>query len=286
MTPLLVLVPRQPGDLVVQAVGVVVAALGTAALVAGREHGHAGRQQQGGQQVGRLAVSQAHDVGVVGLTLDPTVPRSVVIGAVAVVVAVRLVVLLLVRHQVAQGEAVVGGDEVDGRERQPVVIAVQVAGSGQPRGEVPHPVAATPPEVADRVAVLVVPLAPRRREQADQVALARHVPRLGDQLDVAQHRILVHGEQERRPQVDDRTDPAQRGCQVETEAVDVHLGHPVAQRVHHELQHLALRDLDRVAAAGDVEVAAVAAAEVVARVAEAAEGERRARSGLPSAVWL
>ena len=30
----------------------------------------------------------------------------------------------------------------------------------------------------------------------------------------------------------------QGGGQVEAEAIDVHLGHPVAQRVHDQLQHL------------------------------------------------
>ena len=41
------------------------------------------------------------------------------------------------------------------------------------------------PEVADRVAVLAVPLRPQRREAADLVAAVADVPRLGDQLDLA-----------------------------------------------------------------------------------------------------
>ena len=51
--------------------------------------------------------------GVVGLALDAAVPGPVVVGAVAVGLAVRPVVLDVVGDQVAQREAVVGGDEVD-----------------------------------------------------------------------------------------------------------------------------------------------------------------------------
>ena len=44
--------------------------------------------------------------------------------------------------------------------------------------------------------------------------------------------------------------------QVEAEAVDVHLEHPVAQAVHDQLQHLRTLHVERVAAAGEVDVVA------------------------------
>ena len=72
---------------------------------------------------------------VVGLALDPAVPGPVVVGAVGVVLAVGLVVLVVVGDQVAQGEAVVGGDEVDRGVRRAAVVGVQVAGAGQPGGD-------------------------------------------------------------------------------------------------------------------------------------------------------
>ena len=54
--------PVVPGDLVVLAVGVVVAVLGAADLVAAEEHGHALRQEQRGQEVALLAAAQRDDV--------------------------------------------------------------------------------------------------------------------------------------------------------------------------------------------------------------------------------
>src|SRR3712207_9471085 len=58
------------------------------------------------------------------------------------------------------------------------------------------------PEVADGVAVLAVPLGPQRREVADLVAAVADVPRLGDQLDLADHRVLVHQVEEGRQPVE------------------------------------------------------------------------------------
>ena len=66
-----------------------------------------------------LAGAQGDDVRVVGRALGAAVPRPVVVGAVAVVLAVGLVVLVVVGDQVAQGEAVVHGDQVDRRGRSP-----------------------------------------------------------------------------------------------------------------------------------------------------------------------
>ncbi|CAM5503278.1 hypothetical protein SCYAM73S_04163 [Streptomyces cyaneofuscatus] len=69
----------------------------------------------------------------------------------------------------------------------------------------------------------------------------------------------------------------ERRRQVEAEAVDAHLGDPVAQRIGDEPQHLGLDDVQGVAAAGVVGVAAGVVLEaVVAAVVDAAQGEHRA----------
>ena len=88
--------PLVPGELVVLAPGVVVAVLRAAELVAAEQHRHALGEEQRGEEVALLAPAQRVDLGVVGLALDAAVPRAVVVGAVAVVLAVGLVVLLVV----------------------------------------------------------------------------------------------------------------------------------------------------------------------------------------------
>ena len=215
--------------------GLLLPPLGAAALVARGDHRHPVGQAQRRHQVRGLPVPQREHVRVVGLALDPAVPRPVVVRAVAVVLAVGPVVLLVVGHEVAQGEPVVGGHEVDRGVRRAPVVAVQVTGAGQPGRDVADR-ALAPPEVAHGVAELVVPLGPLLRQRADQVAVHRGVPRLGDQLHVPQDRVLRDRGQQVAPHVDLVAGAGQRREQVEAEAVDVHLGHPVAQRVEDEPQ--------------------------------------------------
>src|SRR4051794_14345356 len=87
--------PVDPGDLVVLAVAVVVAALGASEFVAMADHRHALTQQGGGDEVALLLGPQREDLGVVRRPLDTTVPGTVVALAVVVVLAVGFVVLLV-----------------------------------------------------------------------------------------------------------------------------------------------------------------------------------------------
>ena len=176
--------PVDPGDVVVLAVGVVVSALGARELVAGQQHRAALRQEDGGQQVALLARAQHLHLGIAAVALDAAVPGSVVIGAVPVLLAVGEVVLLVVGDEVAEREAVMAGDEVDARPRPAPIGLVEVAGAGQPVGEVADAGGLRAPVVPGGVAELAVPLRPADREVADLVAAWADVPRLGDQLDV------------------------------------------------------------------------------------------------------
>ncbi len=133
---------------------------------------------------------------------------------------------------------------------------VQVRRAGQAARELADQSVVALPVGAHRVAVLVVPLGPAGREVADLVAAGAEVPGLGDQLDVGQHRILADDVEERAEPVDVVQLAGERRREVEAEAVDVHLGHPVAQRIHHQLQHARMLHVERVAAAGEVHVVA------------------------------
>src|SRR6202035_3795033 len=135
-----------------------------------------------GQEVALLALPQREDRGILGGALGAAVPRPVVVAAVPAALAVGLVVLVVVGHQVGQGEAVVTGDEVDRGDRVPAVVGVQVAGAGEPVGELGQGGRLAAPQVPDRVPVLAVPFAPQRREVPDLVAALAHVPGLGDPL--------------------------------------------------------------------------------------------------------
>ena len=70
----------------------------------------------------------------------------------------------------------------------------------------------------------------------------------------------------------------QRGGEIEAKAVDVADLDPVAQRVHHHLQHARMGEVDRTAAAGEIVVEAriFLVQPVIGRVVDAAERQRRA----------
>ncbi len=84
--------------------------------------------------------------------------------------------------------------------------------------------------------------------------------------------------EEGRESVDLMQFAGERRRQIEAETVDVHLQHPVAQRVHDQLQHLRVRHIERVAGAGVVHVVArlVADQAVVGGVVDPAERQGRA----------
>ncbi|MBG9885182.1 hypothetical protein ABE10_00985 [Bacillus toyonensis] len=117
--PALVL-PGEPGERRVVTVGVVVAVLGAAGLVAGGEHRDAGGEEKRPQEVAHRLPARRLDHRIVGGTLGAMVESAVHLRAVAVLLAVGLVVLDVVRDEVAQGEPVVRGDEVHARERSPL----------------------------------------------------------------------------------------------------------------------------------------------------------------------
>src|SRR6202042_50969 len=128
--------------------------------------------------------------------------------------AVRLVVLVVVGDQVGEGEAVVGGDEVDARVGAAPAATVQVGAAGQPVGEVGEGLVGAAPVVADAVPVAAVPLRPQGREVAHLVAALAEVPGLGDQLDLADHRVHLDQVEEGRQPVDIVELAGQGGGQV------------------------------------------------------------------------
>ena len=144
-------------------------------------------------------------------------------------------------------------------------------------GELAEHLVGAAPVVAHRIAILAVPFGPQRREVADLVAALADVPGLGDQLDLADDRILLNQIEERRQPIDFVQLARERRRKVEAEAVDVHLEHPVAQRIHQQLQHVRMPHVQAVPGARVVHVVArlVADRPVVGGVVEALERQHR-----------
>src|SRR4051794_23318839 len=88
------------------------------------------------------------------------------------------------------------------------------------RGELARLAVIAAPELAHRIAIAVVPLAPSCRESAQAVSAGTHVPRLGDELQVAQCGILRDGLQQWCGCVEPSFAPGQCRGEVEAKAID------------------------------------------------------------------
>ena len=176
--------------------------------------------------------------------------------AVAVVLAVGLVVLAVVGDQIVEREAVVAGDEVDAVLRLALLVAVDVGAAEQPRGHARHRAVVALQKAPHVVAEPAVPFLPGVADEAADLIEPRGIPGLGDQLGAGQQRIRFDVPQDRRVrQRTARLVARQDRRQIEAEAVDVHLGDPVAQAVLDQPAHDRLVGVQRVAAAGVVGVA-------------------------------
>src|SRR5690606_40567461 len=104
------------------------------------------------EEVALHAGPQGEHLGIVGGALHAAIPRAVVLLAVAVVLAVGVVVAVVVGDQVAQTEAVVGGDVGDAGVGQAPGGRVEIGAAGQPRGELGQGAIGPPPVVTQGVA--------------------------------------------------------------------------------------------------------------------------------------
>ncbi|MPL70622.1 hypothetical protein SDC9_16381 [bioreactor metagenome] len=268
-------VPVVPADFIVLAVGVVVAALAPPYLVSPQHHGGADGQKKGGHEVAQLPGTLSPDMRILGGTFDPEVLGPVFLRSVPVVLAVFLVMLAQVADQVVEGEAVVGRDKVDGVEGFPAVPQKEVAGAGNAGGQMEGAGFFAPPEAADIVPVFVVPFRPSASGKRTHLVGPAGVPGFGDDLRVPQERLFGDGLDDRRVfQQLPGGIPAQDRAEIEAEAIDVHLDHPVAQAVLNEAAHDRVVAVEGVAAAGIVFVPALIRVEhIINRIVQAPERE-------------
>src|SRR3954471_5578221 len=105
----------------------------------------------------------------------------VVVGAVAIVLAVGFVVLLVAAEQVGQRETVMDGDVIDAGAGRAVVMMKQVGGSGHAARDLADQAAFATPVTPHRAAIAIVPFRPLRWKRADLIAAHAEIPWLGDE---------------------------------------------------------------------------------------------------------
>src|SRR5215467_6747596 len=267
LTAALVELPVHPARLVVLRVRVVVSLLRARDLVAVREHRDSLREGERRDEIAHLAVPVVEDCRVRRLSLDTPIATDVVVAAVPIVFAIRLVVFLLIADEVVQRVAVVRRDEVDARVRTAPARLIDVARSSEARRQLRHPPVVPTPEMTDRVAVSSVPFCPPNGEVAHLVSAGTDSPRLRDQLHARQRRILMNDVEKRGELVDVVQLAREHRRKIESKTVHMHVVHPVAQRVHDQLDGARVLHVETVARSGEIRVeTAVRGIEPVVRL--------------------
>src|ERR1700753_4218932 len=113
--PIFTPLPAHPAYFVILTIGVVVSFLGTPIFVAGRQHGHALGEEQGGEKISLLAAAQCIDCWIIGRSFHATIPAIVIFVAIAIFLAVRLVMRVLIADEVGERKTIVGSDEINAR---------------------------------------------------------------------------------------------------------------------------------------------------------------------------
>src|SRR5262249_62364025 len=119
----------------------------------------------------------------------PTLPAHLGRCPVGVSPAVGLVVLVVVRDQVIEGEAVMAGDEVDALLGLALLVRVDVRASQDACGEAGYRSIVAFQEAANVVAEPPVPLLPGITHETPYLIKARGIPRLGNELSTGQQGI-------------------------------------------------------------------------------------------------
>ena len=270
------LAPANGGRRVVLGVGVVVAPLAEAELGAHRQHRGPARGEQQREEVALVARPRRDDRRVLRRPLDAVTPGIVRVGSVSVVFAVRLVVLLLVRDQVGEGESVVRDDEVHALRRRGGARE-HVARAGHSGRDLAAHAWVSAPEAARGVAEAVVPFGEGGAERSEAIAAGAEVPGFGDEARLAQNRVFGELPEKQRVGVEAVRSATERGGEVEAEAVDPAMNHPAPERADRHVDDE--RPVERETIAGarviDVSCRIVRVEAEPGGVVEAAERERR-----------
>src|SRR5262245_38399213 len=158
--------PVEPTHLIVLAIGVVVAVLASTSFIAHQYHGDAKGEQRNSQKILHLLVSQLLDFGIIRRALDAAVPATVVVRAVAVVFAVRFVVLLVIGDKVVESEAVVARYKVYALLGLAFLVTINLRAAQQTVSHSRHRTLFTAEERADVIAKPPVPFFPTVSDEA------------------------------------------------------------------------------------------------------------------------
>ena len=265
--------PVEPIPFLVVAIGIIVATLGASHFVSHKKHGHALADEKEGHGIFCAAQPQLVDRAIVRGSFCPAVPRVILVAAICIIFAVLEIVFFCVGKEVGEGKPIVAGDKVDRGGGLPATFAVEVRRTHDALHHFSRGIVIAAQEAAGRITVFTIPFhpAPVAGEIADLVE-PTCIPGLGDEFAMSQNRIVGNRFEEGR--VGQRMAlriTAEHGREVETEAVDVVFGRPVAEAIEDKIADHRMVAIQGVSAATEIQVGAVRCEKVIGFVVQSAE---------------
>src|SRR6266566_5591732 len=207
--------PIDPADFVVLAIGIVVPALSTPDLVSCEQHGDALRKQDCCHEVPLLPCPKLIHLGIIGRAFSAAIPAPVVVGAVAILLAVSFVMLGVVAHEIVKGEPVMRGHKIDAGVRLAAAARVQVARASDAVREFADQAAVALPIRANNVTILVIPFRPANRKFADLISAFAKIPGFGDELYLRENWVLMNDVEKCAQAIDFVQLACEGSCQIE-----------------------------------------------------------------------
>src|SRR5436190_206875 len=102
LSVLLSQMPIYPTDLVILAIGIVVASLGATDFVASLNHGNTLREHENGQKIPDLAHTKRLNVGIVRFAFNAAIPAQILIDAISALFPIGLIVFVVIGHEIIQ----------------------------------------------------------------------------------------------------------------------------------------------------------------------------------------
>ena len=157
---LLQVVPVEPRNLIVLTIGVVIALLRVAHLIARQHHGYTLAHHEHGDGIFHLLVTQAVDVGIIAFSLAATVPTVIMVFAIAIVLTVGFIMLFVIRHEVHHRKTIVCRNEVHAGLNASSLQGIEVGRANDALFHITKHAFVALQEAAHAIAEFTIPLGP------------------------------------------------------------------------------------------------------------------------------
>ena len=257
-------------------IGVVIAALAVAQLVARQQHRHALRQQERGQKVTFAQITRRLQRGIWPLMAH--IVGMVIRMAITTIFAIGEVVFNVERHQILQRKPIMRGDEIHRSLRRAGRMVELIGAAQNAARQVRHHPRIAPPKAAKGIARAVVPFGKGRGICPQLIAARPNIPRLGDQFNPRQNGVLPQRIKKPAARIKAmRLAPQNRG-QIKPKPIDMHLLHPIAQAIHNQAQRGGMGGIQGVSRARIIHIIAPAPRQaVITGIVQPAKGQRGAK---------